>query len=222
MRKKFFYFYGVLSLVSFLASGIYIFTLPKTVATHWDFDGVANTHGSPYLFFIISAVPFITVILQALLYKFSPVKNSKGEKAFIIISGCIVCFMLVSTWVFILSAQKGDLEEMSLRVVMVSLGAILIIMGNYMPVIEQNSYMGARTPWTLKNEIVWKKTQRVGGIGFLLSGISTIILAFWRSEVALTVVIVEMLVMIVVIMLYSYVLYKKIENKKESEKEKLC
>lgn len=212
MRRKFFYFYGILSLLSFIASAIYVFILPKNTTFGWGFNEATSKVKNPLLLLVITLIPLTTVAFQALLYKFSPMKNSKGEKAFTIISGCLTCFMIVSTWMFILSVKQGDYTETSIRVILVFLGAMLIIIGNYMPVIEQNSFIGVRTPWTLKNEIVWKKSQLVGGVGFLLSGISTILLAFLNSEVALVAIVVELVLVGAVVTAYSYVLYKKIEK----------
>ena len=39
-----------------------------------------------------------------------------------------------------------------------------------------NSTFGLRTTWSMKNERVWQKSQRFGGIALVIGGIVTIIL----------------------------------------------
>ncbi|MGN0348505.1 MAG: SdpI family protein [Roseburia sp.] len=56
------------------------------------------------------------------------------------------------------------------------LGLLLIIIGNMMPKLRMNSIIGLRTPCSLKNEFIWKKSQRFGGISFLLSGVLILLL----------------------------------------------
>ena len=63
------------------------------------------------------------------------------------------------------------------RIICFLLGAVFLITGNYMPRIQSNFTFGIRTPWTIENETVWKKTHRLGGFGFCLGGILFLIAA---------------------------------------------
>ena len=42
------------------------------------------------------------------------------------------------------------------------LGLLLIVCGNIMPKLKNNSVIGLRTTWSRKNEITWKKSQKFG------------------------------------------------------------
>ena len=42
-------------------------------------------------------------------------------------------------------------------------GLLFIVVGNYMPKIRQNSFMGIRVKWTLENEANWNASHRFGG-----------------------------------------------------------
>ncbi len=46
----------------------------------------------------------------------------------------------------------------------------MVILGNIMPKLRRNSLVGLRTPWSQSSEVVWKKSQRVGGILFMAAG----------------------------------------------------
>ncbi len=57
-------------------------------------------------------------------------------------------------------------------------GVCMVIVGNIMPKVRMNSVLGLRTVWSMKNETVWKKSQRFGGISFVISGILLVVVSF--------------------------------------------
>ena len=89
------------------------------------------------------------------------------------------------------------------------LGIALIILGNIMPKLKRNSIIGLRTPWSMKNVVVWK-SQRFCGILFMLSGIIILILCFLLEGTLLTVVSLVLLVSAAVVGgIYSYLIAQK-------------
>jgi len=69
-----------------------------------------------------------------------------------------------------LSSLPLDLGQLIFSIV----GVLMIVMGNIMPKLRMNSIVGLRTHWSMKNEVTWKKSQRIGGISFIVGGIVTI------------------------------------------------
>lgn len=70
--------------------------------------------------------------------------------------------------------QVENLSELPVNItnlVFACLGLLLIVCGNIMPKLKNNSVIGLRTTWSRKNEITWKKSQKFGGITFIISGI---------------------------------------------------
>lgn len=61
------------------------------------------------------------------------------------------------------------------QLIFILLGVIMMILGNIMPKVKMNSMIGLRTTWSMKNEITWKKSQKFGGISFIIVGILIII-----------------------------------------------
>ena len=49
----------------------------------------------------------------------------------------------------------------------------MVYISNFLPKLEQNSTLGIKTNATLKSEIVWKKTHKLGGYLGVLGGIVT-------------------------------------------------
>ena len=79
-----------------------------------------------------------------------------------------------------------------------------------MPKLKRNSIIGLRTPWSMKNVVVWKKSQRFCGILFMLSGIIILILCFLLEGTLLTVVSLVLLVSAAIAGgIYSYLAAQK-------------
>ena len=91
-------------------------------------------------------------------------------------------------------------------------GCLFILMGNYMPKLPQSYFLGVRTPWTLANEYVWKKTHQVCGYLFVVTGIMVIILGFFNTVLAFIFLIAMVIIDAIFSYVYSYMLYKKRQN----------
>lgn len=96
-------------------------------------------------------------------------------------------------------------------VVFCIIGAMLLLVGNYLPKCRQNRTMGIKLPWTLESEENWDRTHRLAGPLWMLSGVVTLAAAFfvirfsWLSWV-LAVVLFPCILFPAV---YSYVLHRK-------------
>ena len=84
-------------------------------------------------------------------------------------------------------------------------------LGNYMPRIRPNYTFGIRTPWTLASETVWKKTHRVGGYVFVVSGIIIAVCSFFRGWAAL-IGIGVLLAGTIVSSVYSWLVFREEQN----------
>ena len=59
----------------------------------------------------------------------------------------------------------------------IAFGGFFLVMGNWMPKIRRNFFMGIRTPWTLADEEVWAVTHRFGGRTMVGGGLLMVIAA---------------------------------------------
>ena len=64
------------------------------------------------------------------------------------------------------------------------IGVLFILLGNYMPRARQNYTFGCRTPWALADEHNWARTQRMGGITFIIMGAVILLTACWAAFLA--------------------------------------
>jgi uncharacterized membrane protein len=90
------------------------------------------------------------------------------------------------------------------NLVPVTLGLLMIGLGNYLGKFQRNSFVGIRTPWTLADPEVWSRTHRVGGKVFALAG--GILLVEGALATSPAVVIGTIVVAAGYLVVYSYVI----------------
>ena len=94
-------------------------------------------------------------------------------------------------------------------VVGILMGVGFIIIGNYMPKAERNRTFGVKLKWTVANDDNWNATHRLAGKLFVVAGIISLITAFLPSTVMFIILTVQLVVIVAVPTVYSYLFYKK-------------
>ena len=93
---------------------------------------------------------------------------------------------------------------------LVTIGFILLLIGNYIPKTHQNFTIGIRTPWTLKNADNWNKVNRLAGWLWIISGVILILSAFIvASTIEILMVVLLIVVLMIVPLLFTLMSYKK-------------
>lgn len=164
--------------------------LPARVPTHWNaygqVDGWMSRSAGAFLFpAIASALVALLLAIPRIDPRGRHVAIFRGEWRLFI--NLLVGFMAVLQ-VAAAGVALGWPVDMG-RVTIASVGVLFIGMGNYMPRIRSNWFMGIRTPWTMESESVWRATHRVAGRSFVAGGVLTVLSIFLPSawQVAVTV-----------------------------------
>lgn len=63
---------------------------------------------------------------------------------------------------------------------LVFVGLVFVLIGNYLPKVKQNYYLGIKLPWTLADEENWNKTHRLGGRVWVTGGLLIMLNFFFR------------------------------------------
>lgn len=120
----------------------------------------------------------------------------------------------VLTFLFLVLTYKGvgstnDFNYQKIVAIALSIGWIVI--GNILPKLKQNGLVGIRTPWTLASENNWYKTHRMGGKIAVITGIASGLLCLFvfSGEIGIWVSLVSSILMLVPIVIYSYLVYKR-------------
>lgn len=93
----------------------------------------------------------------------------------------------------------------------ISVGALLMMMGNYMGKFRKNFFVGIRTPWTLTSDAVWERTHRFAGWLFVAAGVVWIALALARARPGRMIAVVLAAALIPCI--YSYFICRRLEER---------
>ena len=201
-------------LIPFIYLGTIWDSLPETVATHFNGKGEADDWGSKNtLIWIPTLLVFLTYGLMLVIPKIDPKKKleTMGKK-YDQIKWIIVGLMVAISILIIYSAKNGEMG-MSANLIFAVIGIFYVLLGNYFPVIKHNYFMGIRTPWTLENETIWKKTHRMAGGWWIVGGIVIVLASLLlRNEWALPIFVGITMLIALVPIIYSYLEFKKISN----------
>lgn len=93
--------------------------------------------------------------------------------------------------------------------IVIIIGVLFIVIGNYFKTIKPNYFIGIRTPWTLENETVWKKTHKLGGKMWFIGGILIVILSLiLNKSLSFTIFMIITGVITIIPIAYSYLIYR--------------
>ena len=214
-KNKLFWILTVVCVLNFAAHLYFYPSLPDIVPTHWGASGQVNGWGPKSTILILAALPFAMLIMFEVIRKVDP-KHQNFErfgKVWNIFITLMVLLTAGMTWlteltVFDVLPQSSNIVSL---LVCGGIGLMFIILGNFMPNIKQNYTFGCRTPWALNDEHNWQRTQRMGGITFVVMGITLIAVAFLAGLLGDTVTLILLLCAVcggsAWIYLYSYLVY---------------
>lgn len=214
-RNKLFWGLLIFCAVNFAAHLCFYGSLPDVVPTHWGADGQINGWGPKSTVLIMAALPALMLILMAALPRIDP-KHQNYEKFKGVWNASLTAltiFMSAMSWFSELSVFGLIPEGSSLVGILVcgGCGVLFIFLGNYMPRIKQNYMFGCKTPWALNNEHNWNRTQRMGGIVFVIMGAALIVISLLGTALGDTATMILLLAAVfggcVWIYIYSYLVY---------------
>lgn len=183
--------------------------LPERIPTHWNLRGEVDDYSSRAFgaFFMPAMILGVWLLLRAVPH-IDPRRTNieKFRDTYETMVALVVSFMVV-LHVAVLGAALGWPISIA-RIAPFGVGALLVIVGNLMPRVRSNFFMGIRTPWTLSSETVWVKTHRVGGYMLVGAGLIMMASAFVRSQLFATIAFASVAATAVATIIYSYVLWR--------------
>ncbi|MBR0112709.1 MAG: SdpI family protein [Clostridia bacterium] len=185
--KKLYVLISVLSVMCICCTAVFLIVAPDTVPVHWNFAGEVDRMGSKYENLIFPALALLLGVFFAFMAKKESKKSEKSNEKPVLITGvCSIALFTVISFYFMIKSAKyepgtpsgasaGDIN----RFVNIAIGALLAVLGNIMPKVRRNSFVGIRTKWSLANDTVWQKSQRFGGIVSVITGLLLIVLSLF-------------------------------------------
>lgn len=203
-------FIGCITIVP-LAYYLYLWSsLPAIIPVHFDAQGNPNNYGSRgsmavTLFFLTIGVYFFLRYIP----KIDPKNNfSIFKDTFFKLRLLLALFFSIICFIVIGSVKYGETNTSLLYII---ISFLVSILGNYMRNIRPNYFIGIRTPWTLENELIWKKTHYFTGWLWFVSGIVMAMLMMVLPPEYIAVTFISSMVLLAIYpIVYSFIKYKAI------------
>lgn len=212
--------------------------LPDILPMHFDSMGNVDRYGEKYELYVLLGLSFFMAMMGKALAKPYKEKLDKAENdkekntaatnlfAFSLLGCAMTLTMTVAETVLTINAltHGGEVNEPqfldAISVIMnVSIGLIMVILGNVMPKTGINSTFGVRTGWSRYNNETWTRTNRIGGKMCVATGIVCMIVgAFANYRAALLIIIGLIVLMSIGTLVVSYKVYQDVREKEKCEK----
>ena len=180
--------------------------LPSRVPMHWNLAGEVDRWGSPLEAVLVLPVIATAVYLLILAFDWGHL-DFKAARAMAPRTTrqvrILVLLLLLGLHGTILwtTAQGGSLVASRLLVLM---ALFFVCLGNLMPRLEPNAWVGIRVPPTLEDREVWKRTHRLGGRVFVGGGLALLPLCLLPERIGNPVFLVLLITISVIPVVYAY------------------
>ena len=190
-------------------AGLILWTkLPDELPVHWNIRGEIDGWGSKSL--LVFGLPFFLLIIQwvgILATAADPKKQNHTEKILgLALWICPVLSLMLS--IISYGTALGIAFKVD-KIMLIMMGIMFIVIGNYMPKCKQNYTIGIKLPWTLNDEENWNRTHRISGKLWFVAGIVLAFCVLLPTNIMAVVVVGCFIVAILVPTVYSYCLHRK-------------
>ena len=186
--------------------------IPETVPVHWNGKGEIDRYGDKIQLLLLPfLLPLLTYLIFLIVPKIDP-KNKLSNMGNKLHSLKLILTTFMSVLALYLIYLSTNPQDNNPDYILLAIGVLFIILGNYFKTIKANYFIGIRTPWTLENETIWKKTHLLGGKMWFLGGLLIVISVFLLNSETLNIVFLTITGIICIVpVAYSYILYKKLK-----------
>jgi uncharacterized membrane protein len=214
------YFVGIVGLLFLsIAAGLGFWPfLPRAAAIHWDMhdraDGYAPRAIAAMIFPLINVIAVGLAMLAPRWRAFHRRVVRMGRVYGVVclaIALSLFCIQVICMLVDI--GVHLPIGQMILLVV----GLLIVVIGNFMSKVRRNLFFGIRTPWTMSNDTVWERTHRIGSVLFFSLGIVIVLASLFAPLTAAAIVMATGLLLFTIwAIVYSAWLYHHLGNVDDS------
>ncbi|HEV2148900.1 MAG TPA: SdpI family protein [Longimicrobiaceae bacterium] len=184
--------------------------LPPEVPTHWSFSGEIDGWGPRFpAAFIAPAAATLVWLVMRFQGRIDPrrLEVERSTPTRMLLAEIVVAFM-AALEVLTLGAALGWPVDIG-RAMWPLTGLLFVLMGNYLPRVRPNWFVGVRTPWTLASDAVWRDTHRLAGWTFVAGGLVIAAAFFLPAPVRPAVGVAAFVVAAAVPAAYSFVRWRR-------------
>ncbi len=195
----------VIALAMFIDSG-------ARIPIHWNAEGVVDGWAakSTAVAFALG-INFVLFLILYLMPWYSP-KYRQDQKRFDAVLPRLTNILLIFLGlinIYGLSWPLGS-EKLPGNPILVIIGLIFLLLGNLLPKVPRNFFVGIRTPWTISDEENWRMTHRLGGWLFVIGGVLMLFKGVLRLSSAMQIISTwAVILMLLSPLVYSFILFRR-------------
>ena len=190
--------------------------LPDSVPLHWDIEGDIDRYGDKSELILI---PILLPLLIYVIFTIVPLIDPKGKiqqmgNKYFMLKAAMTVFMSILAMIIIYAVQNESLYNPNYIILLI--GVLFMILGNYFKTLRANYFIGIRTPWTLENQTVWKETHKLAGKIWFIGGLVIIVSSLLLDKKANFRLFIGTIIVISLIpVIYSFFKYRSLSNSLE-------
>ena len=191
--------------------------LPDLIPSNWGVTGEITDYMDKTLFIsMMGSLPAVIIIVLIAAMKIDPLyknytKFKKEYYCIVIATALFMNLMFFGTVTYILGF-KFDM----ITFVIVLVGALIAVLGYFLPFVKRNYFCGFRTPWALSDDKNWDYTNKIGGQVSVVIGILVALIGALRLDPVITFIGIMAIILIGLTfpILASYNYFKNNQKKK--------
>lgn len=188
--------------------------LPEKVPMHWNASGEIDDYGEKSeLLFVLLLLVGLPYLIFMVLPKIDPKQKLQTMGNKLNDLRLILSIFMAALAIFILYSVQQETSNPTFIFAIV--GLLVAFLGNYFKTIKPNYFIGIKTPWTLENEDVWKKTHLLAGKMWFVGGFLMALTFMLPEPLNLYVFLGITAIISIIPIVYSYLEFKKIKSQQE-------
>jgi uncharacterized membrane protein len=185
--------------------------LPKEVPMHWNASGEIDRWGDKSeLFMMLFMLTGISYFVFLIIPYIDPKQKLQNMGNKLNNLRLILGLFMSALAIYILYSVQQKTSNPVL--IFPLIGLLFAFLGNYFKTIKPNYFIGIRTPWTLENEDIWKKTHLLGGKLWFIGGLLMAMTFVLPNKIQFYTFMGITAVISIVPIVYSYLEFKKAKN----------
>lgn len=227
----------IIAFIPLIITVILYGSLPEKVPMHFDINWNVDRYGHrSELIFACAAyllMPLLfSVFIRGFERKAAGTEDEKAKAGFmsnvrvVTVIGIFTSLILTVTFICILifmlktiSNTGTALSYDPTRPIVILMGILLMVIGNFLPKTRRNSIVGLKCSWTYYNDVTWQKSNRFAALLIMGLGAFTIAMAMIMPDalIALFIMMGLMFLIMIVSLVYAYRIYKEEIRKGENQ-----
>lgn len=214
LTKRGLFILGALCIASLVGHLILLPYMPEQIPTHFSITGEVNGWTDKIAIIPLDALPLLLLATFYIAPKIDPKGSAyrNMDRFYLALTTILILIAISATWLSELSVFGLMPRDNTVGIVVcLAIGAMLIMLGNYMPKVKRNYTLGCKTPWTLDNEQNWRLTHRFAGTTLVVVGTITMAcgpLSGVLGDLTVHIMLGSIIVGTLAIFVYSYLVYR--------------